>query len=85
MDETSFDPEYSKESHAARIIGVVTFFHSVALTVVACRIYVRTWLVRSFGVDDAIIVIAVVRLQLSRSDPTHANGRSYWPWYRGYV
>lgn len=85
MDGPLTDPEYAKESNAARIIGVVTFFHSVALTVVASRIYVRTWLVRSFGVDDAIIVIAVVRLQRLSSYLTCADNRSYWPWYRGYV
>lgn len=65
MDGPLTDPEYAKESNAARIIGVVTFFHSVALTVVASRIYVRTWLVRSFGVDDAIIVIAVLLAMVS--------------------
>ncbi|KAK4154633.1 hypothetical protein C8A00DRAFT_32589 [Chaetomidium leptoderma] len=54
----SFTPEYVNASNAGRIVGVVGFFHFLAFTFVSLRIYVRLFMVRAFGVDDALIIIA---------------------------
>lgn len=55
-----FPPEYVSASNAGRIVGVVGTFHFIALTFVALRLYVRLFMVRAFGVDDALIIGAVV-------------------------
>jgi hypothetical protein len=38
-----------------------TVFIGIALVIVALRIYTRVFVVRFFGIDDAFIIIAVVR------------------------
>ncbi|KAH6661951.1 hypothetical protein F5X68DRAFT_145206 [Plectosphaerella plurivora] len=53
-------PEYVNASNAGRIVGVVGAFHAIALTSVALRTYVRVFLVRAFGVDDGLIIVAAV-------------------------
>lgn len=58
MDQ--FPPEYVNASNAGRIVGVVGVFHVVALVFVALRTYVRVFLVRAFGVDDGLIIVAAV-------------------------
>jgi hypothetical protein len=64
---TSYPPEYVNASNAARIVGVVGAFHFIALTFVSLRVYVRLVMVRAFGVDDGLIVLACVGLLLSSS------------------
>jgi hypothetical protein len=53
-------PEYVNASNAARIVGVVGFFHVLAFIFVALRIWVRTKMVRAFGIDDGLIIVAAV-------------------------
>lgn len=55
-----FPPEYANASNAGRIVGVVGFFHFVALTFVLLRVYVRVFMVRAFGIDDGLIVVTAV-------------------------
>ncbi|GKT40315.1 uncharacterized protein ColSpa_00496 [Colletotrichum spaethianum] len=55
-----FPPEYVNASNASRIVGVVGVFHFVALTFVSLRIYARLVILRAFGAEDALIVIAVI-------------------------
>ncbi|KAK3297344.1 uncharacterized protein B0H64DRAFT_122936 [Chaetomium fimeti] len=57
-DPSTFPPEYVNASNAARIVGIVGFFHFIALTFVSLRLYVRLFMVRAFGVDDALILAA---------------------------
>lgn len=40
------------------IVNVV--FSALALTIVALRLYTRTWITRSVGVDDVFVLIALV-------------------------
>jgi hypothetical protein len=61
-DISSFPPEYVNASNAGRIVGVVGAFHFLALTFVSLRVYVRVFMVRAFGVDDALIVLSCVRI-----------------------
>ncbi|KAK4040002.1 hypothetical protein C8A01DRAFT_16056 [Parachaetomium inaequale] len=56
MDPSAFPPEYVNASNAGRIVGVVGVFHFIALTFVSLRLYVRVFMIRAFGVDDALIV-----------------------------
>lgn len=58
------DPEsdYAQASNAGRIVGVVAVFHFIALTFVTLRTYVRAFMVKSFGFDDGLIILSVVRL-----------------------
>lgn len=58
MDQ--FPPEYVNASNAGRIVGVVGAFHAIALTFVALRTYVRVFLVRAFGMDDGLIIVAAI-------------------------
>jgi hypothetical protein len=60
LDDLS--PEYINENNSARIVGVVGFFHVLAFIFVSLRVYVRLRLVRAFGIDDGLIVVAVVSL-----------------------
>ncbi|KAH8170189.1 integral membrane protein [Sarocladium implicatum] len=55
-----YPPEYINANNSARIVGIVGFFHVLAFTFVALRIYVRLKLVRAFGVDDGLIIVAVL-------------------------
>lgn len=52
--------EYADESNAARIVGVVGAFHFLAFSFVSLRIYARVFVLRAFGLDDALIVVAAV-------------------------
>lgn len=55
-----FPPEYINESNAGRIIALVGVFHFIALIFVTLRVYVRVFMVRAFGIDDGLIIIACV-------------------------
>lgn len=61
MSAAKFPPEYVNASNAGRIVGVVGAFHFIALTFVALRVYVRVFMVRAFGADDALIILSCVR------------------------
>ncbi|EQB58538.1 hypothetical protein CGLO_01208 [Colletotrichum gloeosporioides Cg-14] len=52
--------EYANESNAARIVGVVGAFHFLAFSFVSLRIYARVVVLRAFGLDDALIVVAAL-------------------------
>jgi hypothetical protein len=65
MDLSGFSPEYINESNAGRIVGLVGVFHFIALTFVSLRVYVRVFMVRAFGADDALILLACVRMRQS--------------------
>ena len=58
---TTYSAEYVNESNAGRIVGLVGAFHFLALAFVSLRVYVRAVMVRAFGVDDGLVVAAVVR------------------------
>ncbi|CCF41620.1 hypothetical protein CH063_02630 [Colletotrichum higginsianum] len=53
-------PEHVNASNAGRIVGVVGVFHLFALTFVSLRIYARLFILRAFGAEDALIIVAVV-------------------------
>lgn len=55
-----FSPDYVNADNSARIVGIVGLFHVLAFTFVALRVYVRVALVRAFGVDDGLAVVAVI-------------------------
>lgn len=60
---TDFPPEYVNANNSARIVGVIGVFHFIALTFVALRVYVRLVIVRTFGIDDGLIIVAGVSFQ----------------------
>lgn len=60
IDISSFPPEYVNASNASRIVGLVGAFHVLAFVFVSLRLYVRFFMVRAFGVDDGLIIIAYV-------------------------
>ncbi|GJC99442.1 hypothetical protein ColKHC_08268 [Colletotrichum higginsianum] len=53
-------PDYVNASNAGRIVGVVGVFHLFALTFVSLRIYARLFILRAFGAEDALIIVAVL-------------------------
>ena len=73
MDPSAFPPEYVNASNAGRIVGVVGVFHFLALTFVSLRLYVRVFMVRAFGVDDALIVASCVRIMLVSSTSNYSH------------
>lgn len=83
-----FPPEYVNESNTGGIAGVVGAFHSLALTFVSLRLYVRLFMVRAFGVDDVLIILAAgkrcIRMPpwlstLRISDTAHLRSTSLLP------
>ncbi|KAK8112215.1 uncharacterized protein PG998_008672 [Apiospora kogelbergensis] len=56
----AIDPARAAETHLPRILGVSATFHILALILVACRVYSRACLVKSFGKDDALIITGAV-------------------------
>ncbi|OBR04797.1 Integral membrane protein [Colletotrichum higginsianum IMI 349063] len=59
-------PEHVNASNAGRIVGVVGVFHLFALTFVSLRIYARLFILRAFGAEDALIIVAVIPYGLGR-------------------
>lgn len=51
---------YLAESNVARILGVGLTFHMIAIVFVSLRTYTRLVLVKSFGKDDAMMILALV-------------------------
>jgi hypothetical protein len=60
IDISKLPPEYVNASNAGRIVGLVGVFHFIALGFVLLRTYVRIFMVRSFGIDDGLCIIACV-------------------------
>src|SRR5690242_14753354 len=54
------DPAEAAESNLGRILGVNGTFHFIAIVFVALRVYTRVFLVKTFGVDDVLIILAIV-------------------------
>jgi len=54
------DPARAAESNLPWILGLTSLFHSIALLFVGLRVYTRLFHVRSFGMDDALIVVSMV-------------------------
>ncbi|KAL0938267.1 uncharacterized protein CTRU02_207998 [Colletotrichum truncatum] len=63
MDE--FPPEYVEASNAGRIVGIVGTFCFIALTFVSLRIYVRLAILRTFGAEDALIILVAILALIS--------------------
>lgn len=58
--DTPIDPEWAAESNLGWIIGVNAAFHIIALGFVCARLYTRIFMVKSFGVDDGLMIVAAV-------------------------
>ncbi|KAK8116932.1 uncharacterized protein PG998_005213 [Apiospora kogelbergensis] len=54
------DPTRAAESNLCWILGVTAAFHGLALILVGLRVYIRLAIVRSFGKDDAMIVMSAL-------------------------
>ena len=61
------DPKWAAESNLTRLLALTGVFHFLALISVGLRLYVRMGLLRSLGRDDAVIVLAAVRIFLITS------------------
>lgn len=58
--DVDIDPEWAAESNLGWILGVNGVFHVIAIGFVAARIYTRVFLVKTFGIDDALVIAATV-------------------------
>ncbi|KAK8012886.1 hypothetical protein PG991_010261 [Apiospora marii] len=56
----AIDAARAAETHLPRILGVSAAFHAFALILVACRVYSRACLVKSFGKDDVFIIVGAL-------------------------
>jgi hypothetical protein len=72
---SAIDPKRAAESNATVFIAVVSVVWSLAFVTACVRFYTRAVIVRSFGKDDAFMVLAVVRhivrRQCSKLENTH--------------
>jgi hypothetical protein len=59
-DPVNLDPERAAESNLARILGITTTFHGIALIIVILRMYTRVYLLKAPGRDDIFMGIAAV-------------------------
>lgn len=58
--DADIDPAWAAESNLGWILGVNVAFHVFALGFVCARLYTRLVMVKSFGVDDALMIAATV-------------------------
>jgi predicted tellurium resistance membrane protein TerC len=58
--DTEIDPAWAAENNLGWILGVNVVFHVIALVFVCGRLYTRIVMVKSFGVDDALMIAAAV-------------------------
>ena len=54
------DPSLSSQSRVKEIFAILSVFSALSTFVVALRVWTRARILRSFGVDDAVIVVAQV-------------------------
>jgi hypothetical protein len=54
-------PEYIAYTNASQIMAITSTFFAIALLVVLLRCYVRITMLKVFGIDDWIMVFAMVR------------------------
>lgn len=57
------DPSLPNTTKAPRILSSVGFLTGIAAVIVALRSYVRVWVLKLFGPDDYIMLIAMVRIR----------------------
>lgn len=75
----TIDPKMIAYSNARTLLAQTVPFFSIALLIVSARCYVRAVVLRAFGKDDWVIILAMVRitssvLSLVSSDYTHIIG-----------
>ncbi|KXJ87860.1 hypothetical protein Micbo1qcDRAFT_123999, partial [Microdochium bolleyi] len=56
----SVDPARAAENNLGWILGLTGLFHATALLFIGLRVYTRLFQVRSFGLDDALIVVSAL-------------------------
>ena len=56
----TYSPEYLAYTNAHGILSITGAFFGVAMFVVLCRCYVRITMLKVFGKDDYIMVLAMV-------------------------
>ncbi|KAL2756897.1 hypothetical protein ACRALDRAFT_1069604 [Sodiomyces alcalophilus JCM 7366] len=52
------DPAYAAETNFPRMMAINGTFHGIAIIFLALRLYVRVHLLKSFGIDDAVMILA---------------------------
>ena len=64
MADTPAAPEHdhslSSQSRVKEIFAILSVFSILSTSVVALRVWTRARILRSFGIDDAVIVVAQV-------------------------
>lgn len=61
------------ENRGPQLLGVNIAFSIITCSIVLLRCYTRAVIVRAFGADDLIMILATVRTQLSRQRLVFAN------------
>ncbi|KAJ5508188.1 hypothetical protein N7527_010331 [Penicillium freii] len=56
----TMDAEYINQKKGTRILGVFWAFYSVSVVMVSLRLYIRARMLKNIGLDDYIIVVAMV-------------------------
>ncbi|KFH40946.1 hypothetical protein ACRE_083560 [Hapsidospora chrysogenum ATCC 11550] len=58
----TIDPEYAAENNFPRMMAINGTFHVLAVILVGMRMYVRIFIVKAFGADDAMMIAALLFL-----------------------
>jgi hypothetical protein len=56
------NPDNSSHSRQPYQIAVTSIFLAISIPAVVLRIWVRKWMINSIGVDDYMMIVALVRL-----------------------
>ncbi|CAG7953771.1 unnamed protein product [Penicillium nalgiovense] len=56
----TMDPEYINQTKGPRILGIFWSFFSVSVVMISLRLYIRARMLRNIGLDDYIIVAAMI-------------------------
>lgn len=56
----TMDAEYINQTKGPRILGVFWAFFSVSVVMVSLRFYIRVRVLRNIGLDDYIVLVAMV-------------------------
>lgn len=63
QETPSPDPSLPNTTKAPCTLGVVSFLTGIAAVIVTLRSYVRAWILKRFGPDDHIMLVAMVRIR----------------------
>jgi hypothetical protein len=66
MAPKNFNPVRAAENNLGYLLGTTAAFHITALAFVGMRMYARSFILKAFGKDDALMLAAIVSTYIRR-------------------